>query len=226
MSDASGSWAEVAALRQGLYRFFAGALLPPDLERLDVLMLAAELLTDLGVDDFTFAGPWHELEERLDAVSSVEQVEAEYVRLFVAGAEGPLSPPTESHYAATEGACGGGTVTAAIRTDYAAIGLELGPDVCLQADHVAVELDAMASLCHKEAHDWEEGTRPATVATLRREWTFLDRHLARWLPDLATRVRATEPGGFYSAVVDAADAFVRHDHELVGLLAAGDRTGR
>lgn len=224
MSDREGGWGEVAELRQGLYRFFAGALLPPDAERLEILALAAELLTELGVDDFAFAGPWHALEDRLEAVASVEELESEYVRLFVAGAGGPLSPPTESQYAAGDAGCG--TVVGDVRREYAGLGLEIAPDITLQPDHVAVELDAMASLCHREVHAWDGGAGTATVATLRRQWTFLDRHLARWLPALAARVRASGAGGFYPALVDAADAFVRHDHELVGMLATGDRTGR
>jgi TorA maturation chaperone TorD len=49
---------------------------------------------------------------------------------------------------------------------------------------------------------------------------FLDEHLGRWLPELATRLRMVAPESFYRAVVDAAAAFVRHDRDLLGALSA------
>lgn len=209
-------WSSVAELRQGLYRFFAGALLLPDAERLEVLAASTGILEGMGVDDFAFADRWHDLEAALQAVDGVESLEGEYVRLFVTGSAGAASPPVESHYT---GFADVGQVIAELRRDYAGVGLEVRPGLAYPADHVATELEVMASLCHREAHAWEEGSTAQAVATLRREWTFLDRHLVRWLPQLARRVHAAADGGFYAVVLDAGEAFVAHDHQLVTMLA-------
>jgi TorA maturation chaperone TorD len=217
MSGSPNGWRDLAELRQGLYRFLGGSLLPPDAERLEAMGAAADLLGELGIDDFAFAGAWHRVEEALDLPGAPEAVAADYVRLFLAGPDGPLCPPTESHHV-REGGCGAGDIIVELQREYASIGLEVAPAAHLTADHLTTELEAMASLCHQEAHAWEEGAPAEAVSTLRREWSFLDRHLARWVPRFASRAAAAGGGGLYPAIAGAADAFVRHDHELVTTL--------
>ena len=244
MSDGPGGWGLVAELRQGLYRFFAGSLLAPDEERLASVVAAAELLAGMGVDDFAFAGAWHRLEDALAELPAADRLATEYVRLFVAGGDGPLCPPTESHHlppggagagagagggGAAGGGCGGpgggpGETHASLRRDYAGMGLAVAEGTPYGPDHVATELEAMATLCHEEAHAWEEGSEVGAVSALRRQWTFLDGHLAAWLPRLAAEVDAAATG-FYPALLAAADAFVRHDHELVTTLARAHVAG-
>lgn len=214
MSDPAPDWSPVAELRQGLYRFFAGALLLPDADRLEALAASVHLLTEMGVDDYAFADRWHAMDVALEA-TTLEDLEREYVRLFVSDGAGAVSPPVESHYTSI----GAGEVIAELRRDYAGVGFEVRPGLPYPSDHVATEMEVMASLCHREAHAWEEGDTAQAVSTLRREWAFLDRHLARWLPRLGRRVRNAGAGGFYAAAVDAAEAFVAHDHELVTMLA-------
>jgi TorA maturation chaperone TorD len=77
----------------------------------------------------------------------------------------------------------------------------------------------MAVLCHREAHAREEGALGEVVEVIRAEWSFLNRHLARWFPLFTRRLHDASPSGFFPALVDAADAFVRHDHEFVTILA-------
>jgi DMSO reductase family type II enzyme chaperone len=216
VTAATTDWRSVAELRQGLYRFFAGALLLPDAARLEVLVAGTGILAGMGVDDFAFSDRWHAMEAALEAVEGVEDLEGEYIRLFVTGSAGPASPPIESHYT---GVGDVGQVIAELRRDYAGVGLEVRSGLPYPADHVSTELEIMASLCHREAHAWEEAETAQSVSTLRREWSFLDRHLVRWLPQLARRVGAAAAGGFYAPVVDAAEAFVIHDHQLVTMLA-------
>ena len=224
MSGPEG-WGQVAELRQGLYRFLAGSLLAPDADRMAAVVGAAEVLAGMGIDDFAFAGAWHRLEDEVAELPELDQVEAAYVRLFVAGAAGPRCPATESTYVSTSAGCGAGDVHAALRRAYAELGFEVQPGGHYPIDHVAAELEAMASLCHEEAHAWEAEAVTEAVAALRREWTFLDRHPAAWLPSFAARMAATGERGFYPAVVTAADAFVRHDHQLVTSLTRARMAG-
>ncbi|HET9443169.1 MAG TPA: molecular chaperone TorD family protein [Acidimicrobiales bacterium] len=217
MSADPADWRDLAELRQALYRFVAGSLLSPDAERLQAVMASAAVLADMGVDAFAFATAWHQLEEALDELPEEEELRAGYVGLFVAGPDGPACPPVESQYRAAAG-CGGAEVVVELRREYAALGLAVAPGTVSGADHVATELEVMASLCHEEAHAWEEHDRPAAVAVLRQEWTFLSRHLAAWMPRLAARVRSTGATGLYPALLGAAEAFVSHDLNLVTTL--------
>ena len=211
-------WGDLAELRQGLYRFFGGALLLPDGERRDTLPEAAALLDSWGIDDFAFAGPWRELLDALSVAPPAQALEAEYLRLFMAGRDGALCPPSESQYVGAAGQAAA-SVVIELNREYAELGLAVAPQAPYAADHAATELEAMAALCHQEAHAWEEGTEGEAVRTLRRQWRFLDRHLARWLPRFAEELRRRSPTGFYPVLVDAASAFVRHDRELVTVLA-------
>jgi TorA maturation chaperone TorD len=192
-------------------------MLPPDADRVEAVLAAADMLDGLGVDDFAFAISWRAFTATLEELPPREELEAEYIRLFIPGAGG-LCPALESEYSAPPGP-GAALVAVELERQYRQLGLALAPHLLHTADHAATELEAMAFLCHREAHAREEDALVEVVETLRAEWSFLDRHLARWFPRFAHRLRHTSPTGFFPALVDAADAFVRHDHEFVTILA-------
>jgi len=81
---------------------------------------------------------------------------------------------------------------------YAAFGLELGSTCDERADHVSVELEFMQFLCVKEA--WAEEQDLVDLAEICRgtERTFLEQHLATWVPGLCARVEAASADGFYA----------------------------
>lgn len=225
MTDEGRDWGDVAQLRQALYRFFAGGLLAPDRGRVEGLLAATDVLDDAGVDDFAFAGPWRVFTSVLDELPSLEDLSESYGRLFTSGGRRAICPAVESVYTAPPGA-GAALVAVELEREYRAMNLELGPAVQHPADHAASELEAMAFLCHREAHALDDDALGEVVEVRRTEWGFLHRHLGRWFPLFARRLReTTPPAGFYVALVDAADAFVQHDQELVASLA-GTRGGK
>ncbi|HSJ82626.1 MAG TPA: molecular chaperone TorD family protein [Acidimicrobiia bacterium] len=208
---------EMARLRQGLYRFFGGAMLPPDADRVEAVLAAADMLDGLGVDDFAFAVSWRAFTATLEDLPPLEELEADYIRLFIPGAGG-LCPALESEYSAPPGPRAA-LVVVELERHYRQLGLAPAPHVTHTSDHAATELEAMAVLCHREAHAWEEGALGDVVEVIRAEWSFLDRHLARWFPLFAHRLRDASSSAFFLALVDATDAFVRHDHEIITILA-------
>ncbi len=218
MTAEDRAWGEMAQLRQGLYRFFGGAMQPPDADRIEGVLAAADMLDGLGVDDFAFAISWRAFTTTLEEFPPLEDLETEYIRLFIPGAGGGLCPALESEYLARPGP-GAALVAVELEQQYRQLGLALAPQVVHTADHAATELEVMAVLCHREAHAREEDELGEVVEVVRAEWSFLNRHLARWFPLFARRLRNASPSGFFPALVDAADAFVRHDHELVTILA-------
>ena len=220
--ESGRDWGEVAQLRQALYRFFGGSFLPPDESRLEAMLAAADVLEDAGIDDFAFAVPWRAFTAAFDELPSLDDLEAHYIRSFLGGAAGGICPPVEAEYTTSAGPSAA-VVPIELEREYRDMGLAVAPGSVSGADHCATELEAMASLCHREAHAWEEDGLSEAISVLRTEWGFLHRHLARWFPLFAKRLRVAEGQGFYVALVDAADAFVQHDHELVASLA-GTRT--
>ncbi len=212
--------AEVARLRQALYRFCAGALLPPDPGRVDDLRAAARLIDREEVDAFAFAPAWHSVNAELARLPPVEALAAEHVRLFQATPGRALCPPVESFYLGSARHAGAATTARSVEAAYRRHGLRFAPGQAHLADEAAPQLELLAHLCGLEAAAREREHETVAANAVAEQLVFLDGHLARWFPAFAGRVRAAAPEGFYRAVVELADAFVGHDQELAAGLAA------
>jgi TorA maturation chaperone TorD len=212
MIDGHGTWSDLAELRQGLYRFFAGALLPPDAARVELLGAAAATLAE---SEFTPA--WRAAAAIFEAPPPLGELEAEYAALFVSAEGTGTCPPLEAHYGAAPGRAP--LVDTWLRHEYARLGLGLRPDLTVPSDHVSVQLEVMSSLCHDEAHAWADGRDADATGIVRRQWTFLDRHLGRWVPLWASHVEHATVAGPWSTIVAATRAFVQHDIDLVTVLS-------
>lgn len=210
-------WAPVARLRQGLYRFFGGALLPPDEERLRALAAAAEYLDRGGLEGFAFYGQWRALGERLREPLDLDRLNADYVRLFGSRMGGALCPPVESHYRAKAEGGGVASLVAALQREYRKFGLS-SVNSTENPDHVSTELEVLSALCGREYEAWEEGDVEAVERSLARAHAFLRRHLCVWLPLFRGRVRKSGAAGFYPELVEAGCAFVIHDADFAGAL--------
>jgi len=211
----------LARLRQGLYRFIAAGLLPPDSERMTALASAIAVIETSTIDGFAFATWWHPLAADLDDPPSIDVLEADYVRLFEAGVSEPPCPLVESAYLRLPG--GPGALLVDLDREYRRFGLAANPLVALPADHAVLQLEAMAALCAREDEATERGDVVEARRVLGEEERFLDRHLARWFPVMARRGAMVAGDGFYGTLLTAARAFVHHDRDLVATLAGGHR---
>ena len=219
-----GEGTRLARLRQGLYRFFAASLLYPDAERLALLIEASRLLDAEDLHAFAFYGPWRRLRGALEDLLDRAEVglEEEYVRLLLVSGDGALCPPHEAFYLAPPGPAIG-LVLAELEQEYARIGVSPSGELRSFPDHAAVELEAMAFLCDGEARARENKGPGEVDGALADQRAFLGQHLGRWFPIFTGRVMKLSAGSFYAAVVGAADAYVRHDLDLLSLLAKGVR---
>lgn len=216
MTDTNGDnadWAEVARTRQGLYRFFAEALLPPTGEQLELLTGAAAILEDRDLDRFAFSRDFRRLADQLPTDVRGSTIDVEYVRLFASGMSRALSPPTESYYRVVAQGGAIADFVATLQREYRAmgigsVGLEEAPD------HISTELRVCAHLCDLEAGAWESDQPILAGDVSDMQVEFLGRHLAAWLPPFRNRVHAAGPLGFYRNVIDAVHAFVVHDYDF------------
>ncbi len=210
----------MARLRQGLYRFCAGALLPPSPARVAALRAAAQLIDEQDVDAFAFAPAWRGLRATLETLPHAEALAAEHVRLFQATSGRALCPPVESFYLGSARHAAAATSAMSVEAAYRRHGLRFAPGQAYLADEAAPQLELLAHLCGVEAAARERGDAAAAARTAAEQLAFLDGHLARWFPIFAAGVRAATKHGFYRALVELADAFVGHDRELAAGLAA------
>jgi len=211
-------WGDVARLRQGLYRFYAAGLLPPDDDRMESLEAGAALLDEMGIEQFAFAAQWWELLAVLEERETVAELRGEYVRLFASGTDGGLCPPMESFYVTSVESGGQATLVSMVEREYREMGLAMGSEARQAPDHAAVELEAMAMLAAEEAALWRSRESDAALArVLNRQRSFIGRRLAQWFPAFQRRV-AVSSDGFYPALVGACGAFLYHDGQYVELL--------
>lgn len=216
---------ELPRLRQGLYRFFATALLPPREARIEQLTEAADLLEDLGVDTLAFAGLWRDMGQALATRPPLEAIEVQYVHLFEAGSDGALCPPVESFYMSSPRHGGPAVVAAELEVEYGRLGFTVSDKTTAGVDHVSSQLELMALLCAKEATAGECADLRSVAAWNHEQQRFTDNHLSQWIRPFAARVREATPAGLYQNVVDTLDAFVDHDRELLHVLERQERTG-
>ena len=203
-----------------VYRVLASALLSPEQERLERLVLAApefRARSEPLRGTAPFAG-WIALLERLAATSDEDarRMGEDHTTLFVSGAKGSC-PPYESSHSGPDADVG--MIAASVDTAYRASGFVLDADG-EAPDHVAVELDFLSALCVREA---EATTTTEAEDWRRRQHAFLSSHLLRWLPALVEAVRDARPDGFYADATRVALRFAEHD---IGVIEALRNDGR
>ncbi len=206
--------AELARLRQGLYRFFGGALAPPEQVRLEQLRESVELLESMDLVGFAFYREWRPFAAVLESGATVANLAPEYVRLFASGTKGVLCPPIESFYRSNGRREAIAEIVTEIQDDYRALGLTTTTD-SEAPDHATTQLEIMSTLAARESAAWEMQLLKEAESVLEAEDRFSSRHLALWIPHLRARVHSAGPNDFYAAYVDALHAFVIHDKDII-----------
>ena len=142
------------------------------------------------------------------------EVASEYAELFV-GPRPPLAPYYESVYLGfpnrlfTE-------QTMSVRRFYERCGLSVVKDGKVPDDHVAYELELMATLAGREAEAVESGHVQAALDLERLQREFLVVHLGGWLGLFAARVAEAPGSSFYRALSRFAHEFVAEDDAALG----------
>ena len=210
---------DLAGFRQTAYGLFSSMLIYPDEARLAISRAAAVELRKQagGTLGFAFTGQWQRFLASLTEVTDHRALGEEYVRLFMHNPALDPCLPYESVYANPEGGAAPWIMTL-LEQEYASAGLWLSPSTNDMPDHVAVELEFMAFLCGKEADAWNGEDIGEGLRYLELQSGFLNRHLVRWFPTWARKVIKGNDGGVYAIVAEAAQAFIVHDQDLVGVL--------
>ena len=221
MSDGgvSGPAEELARLRQGMYRIFAAAFLPPEPGRLGDIVAGTEMLESMGLQYLAFYPEWSAWREAMAEVGELGPLEVEYVRMFATGPSGAVSPPTESFYRADPVRGEVGMVLAELRAAYDRYRLAPTGMVADTLDHVSIELEVMSALCAREAEAREAGDDRRLSITIGHQREFLDGHLGVWLPRFVARMATSHTAPFYAELGPAVASFVHHDAGVARLLS-------
>jgi DMSO reductase family type II enzyme chaperone len=189
--------------RSGVYRLFGRILSLPDEEAYNLslkgqwpglLEEAAELLAF----DFEFGV------STLPESVSREDYEAEYLRLFEVGEDGPPAPIFGGNY-------GGGDrrkqMEEVVRF-FEYFGLKTSDEQARAPDHLATEFEFMQYLAFKEA----ASPSPRLAASYHRaQEDFLDRQLSNWLPEFSGKIEEANALPIWVWAGQTASAFVEAD---------------
>jgi TorA maturation chaperone TorD len=211
VSQLPETFEELARFRQGMYKIFSAAFLPPTPERLGDLIAGADVLEAMGLPYLAFYTEWLPWRQALNSVHDVIDIEVEYVRMFATGVAGAASPPTESFYTADPIRGEVGEVLANLTATYNNCRLEPTGAVSDTLDHIAIELEVMSALCAREAEARGDEDERRTIITLGNEQSFLEDHLMVWLPQFVARIVAAGSVPFYATLGPAVASFVHHD---------------
>ena len=147
--------------------------------------------------------------------SSLEDLQAEYRRLFSLSVAGGI-PPYETEY---------GHKDIFLKTQkladiagfYAAFGLEISESSHERIDFIGAELDLMFWLKMKEETAIEKGLSTEAQICREAQAKFMRDHLGRWAPFLGEQISKTSRQAFYRSVGQWLSRFVESECQRLGV---------
>lgn len=210
--------ASLAEARARVYGFLSRVLLEPPSETLLSPFREPELL-----DSFRSLIGEHALDyfqgiSKLGAQDLAPLVQ-EYNDLFVVPL-GRYVTPYEAVYRGTGGVRGKkgllmGASTVAVLQSFKQAGVKASDDFLDLPDHAGLELSFMCYLCNKQAEALNRGDNQQSSTFFQMQKSFLEEHLACWIPGLCTRIFDNAQELFYKGVAKLIEAFIASEAETL-----------
>jgi len=151
------------------------------------------------------------MEAALLAYEGVEDLVIDHARLFV-GPFALLAPPYGSVYLDGERRCMGDS-TLDVGSRYREVGLGTAPGFNDAPDHIAAELEFMHFLVIKELEALAGGDLVRAQHFRQKQKSFLERHLAAWVPAFTRNVEEQAQTRFYQDLAAATRMFIESDFD-------------
>lgn len=167
-----------------------------------------EVLSDLDFDSGDAARRIQELLLSPDPTMRAELEEARvtFGRVFGHTARGS-APPYEMEFGASE-IFQRSAELSDIQGFYRAFGFDVRPEAHERPDHISIECEFMSALAAKEAFFLDQGQDEGLATVRRVQGTFLEAHLAKWLPAFANKTEEADPEGIYGALARLGAKFI------------------
>ncbi len=194
-------------IREDSYRLIAACYYPPTKEQVEEnCSRSLSSLLEQSLPDV--AGYAREAAQRIG--SDPEALEVEHARLFI----GPfhlVAPPYGSFYL-DDARTVMGESTVRVADFYHSCGLRLADDFAELPDHVAVELEFMSYLAHRQREAATSGDLDRAHRMLELQREFLATHLLPWLIPFTSSIIDDGESPFYQAVARCTAAFLNADY--------------
>lgn len=182
--------------RGACYKFLSDCYYLPD----------AGLLKMINNPDGTNCGLHSEMAS-VTELDDIESIQVDYSRLFV-GPYGLLAPPYGSVYLENKRMLIGDS-TLDVRQRYAKEGLCV--NLKEAPDHIAIELEFMYFLIHKEIEAIENTDFISATDYARKQEDFLETHLSKWITGFSRNVKTNAQTQFYNKLADLTETFIIAD---------------
>jgi TorA maturation chaperone TorD len=151
-----------------------------------------------------------ELSSCVPPLAELESLKIDFAGLFV-GPYKLLAPPYGSVYLEDGKLIGDSTID--VRTWYEKEGLDI---VIKDApDHITMELEFMYYLITKQIEAIKDSNLQDVQFYLQKQSSFLQVHLARWLPGFAENVQQNAQAAFYVQLSTETNNFVQKDMQML-----------
>ena len=212
------------AARSRMYRRLAGACAFPE-ETLHRSVLSGEMLSEVlaiaAVLPYELPLPEGGALATALAGASADYVEfqSEYIRLFDVGVPRPPCPLSGGLHLGSRRA-----VMEEVTRFYNHFGLSLGGESREMPDHITTELEFMHFLTFREVATLQGGQDRGPY--LRAQRDFLQRHLARWVPQVRAQAEGQKAAPFFLGLIGLAEAFLLADLSYAASLAGPAPVGQ
>ena len=190
--------------------------------------LSSALLSELANDEASTLqedtiseghGILQEFARRLKG-SDLKKVEtelaAEYASLFLSAGRHPVFP-YESVYTSEERLVMQ-EARDEVLSEYREEGLDRIEEFNEPEDHIAIELEFMSYLCQNTIESMEKGDKEGTLAYLKKQKDFLEKHLMVWAPDFCEDLEQATESDFYKGVAKVTKDYLGLEEETISEL--------
>lgn len=135
----------------------------------------------------------------------VQEVSVEYTKLFI-GPPSPAAPPWETMNREEGVTVGFGQPTFEMQEILSAMGLQVSNENNQYADHLGIELLALAEIYRRAAEAVQ--VQPNDKAPAEEVTTYIEEHPAGWVGAFRSKVRECAPQGYYDNLLGVVEALL------------------
>lgn len=102
-----------------------------------------------------------------------------------------------------------------VLNEYRQEGLDKSKEFTEPEDHIAIELEFMSYLCEKTIKSMYEDDKERSLAYLKKQKDFLEKHLLVWVPDFCEDLEKATESDFYKGIATLTKNYLSFEQETI-----------
>ena len=187
------------------YKLLAECYYLPDEKQMDLICEFEKPIVEFFSEILALSGD--EGAKELPEKNDLKQLRIDFSKLFVGPYKLLASPYGSTYLEGSEVLMGDSTMD--VKNRYENEGLFM--DIKEAPDHIAIELEFMYFLILKEIEAKKTPDQEKADYYLEKQLSFLETHIARWIPEFSGNVIANAQTEFYKNLAHTTKAFIEED---------------